>query len=216
MLATAALAAAPSTSAFMPTSSPTLSTPTTSVTRLDARRRPPNNSSRADDAIDRLISKRMAIKQRASSTANPIPEEIERRTPHEESVPVYMGDGLEYLYDVKSERDIDDPFHVILLGSTFRKNHEMSNQYIVANFGRILGYSQEQSLDATTFARHQGFSNLGTWTRDECLNIGNQLRFQGFECRIVPVTSDDEGEELGNGFDDWATEEWGSETVAHC
>jgi len=99
---------------------------------------------------------------------------------------------------------------------TFRKNHEMSNQYIVANFGRILGYSQEQSLDATTFARHQGFSNLGTWTRDECLNIGNQLRFQGFECRIVPVTSDDEDEELGNGFDDWATEEWGSETVAHC
>ncbi len=91
----------------------------------------------------------------------------------------------------------------------------MSNQYIVANFGRILGYSQEQSLDVTTFARHQGFSNLGTWTRDECLNIGNQLRFQGFECRIVPVTAHDIDEELET-VDGWATEEWGSETIAHC
>jgi hypothetical protein len=36
------------------------------------------------------------------------------------------------------------------------------------------------------FAKYESFSVLGTWSRKECLVLGEKLREIGVECRVVP------------------------------
>ena len=205
MIATVALSALPATTAFLPANAPTQSSQ--SASSLDARRRL-SKYDPGESAVDKLIAKREALKKQVAA---PSQSQSPRKNCHAESKPMLVGDGLEYLYDVKDDRDIDDPFHIILLGSTFAKNPDMSTYYINESFSRILGLSHEKAFETTSFARRQGFSCLGTWTRDQCLSIGKELQAQGFECRVVPVS-------LSEGKQDDCEDisDWGSEALAHC
>jgi hypothetical protein len=36
------------------------------------------------------------------------------------------------------------------------------------------------------FAKYEAFSVLGTWTRSECIDIGEELRDMDVDCRLVP------------------------------
>lgn len=50
----------------------------------------------------------------------------------------------------------------------------------------ILGISSEKAHDLSLFAKHQGFSRLGTWTREECLTLGEELVSRDLDCRVIP------------------------------
>ena len=50
-----------------------------------------------------------------------------------------------------------------------------------------LTYEKAHSL--SLFAKHQGFSVIGTWTREDCLMIGELLVKEGLDCRVIPFNS---------------------------
>ena len=55
---------------------------------------------------------------------------------------------------------------------------------------------EEKAYDAAVFAAHQGFANLGTYGREECLELGERLGEAGLDCRVVP-RDDAGGDEEG-------------------
>lgn len=93
--------------------------------------------------------------------------------------------GLEYLYEAGEERHSDDFFHLILMPSTFSKDN-MSVEHATYSCADVLGISSEKAHDISLFAKHQGFSCLGTWTREECLSMGEELASRDLDCRVIP------------------------------
>ena len=49
--------------------------------------------------------------------------------------------------------------------------------------------SYEKAHNLSLFAKHQGFSVIGTWTREDCLLIGERLVEEGLDCRVIPYNS---------------------------
>jgi len=47
----------------------------------------------------------------------------------------------------------------------------------------------EKAHNLSLFAKHQGFSVIGTWTREDCLLIGETLLEEGLDCRVIPYNS---------------------------
>lgn len=72
--------------------------------------------------------------------------------------------------------------------STFENDISLDNA--VGNCEHILNMPSEEARELMVFAKHQGFSCLGTWTRDECLSLGMQLQSQGLNCRVVPLNEE--------------------------
>merc|ERR1719311_2051515 len=68
---------------------------------------------------------------------------------------------FEWALDADASRNDGDNFHILLLNETFAKPR-MSVAYAA---GALAG-----------FAQAQGFSCLGTWRKDECLELCEQLR----------------------------------------
>ena len=68
---------------------------------------------------------------------------------------------------------------------TFHKDH-MSIENTAQSCTEILGIPSDKAQDLSLFAKHQGFSCLGTWTREECLSIGEELLSRDLDCRIIP------------------------------
>mmetsp|Transcript_20942 Transcript_20942/g.45414 ORF Transcript_20942/g.45414 Transcript_20942/m.45414 type:complete len:136 (+) Transcript_20942:597-1004(+) len=54
----------------------------------------------------------------------------------------------------------------------------------------ILGIPSDKAQDLSLFAKHQGFSCLGTWPRDECLSMGEELSSRDLDCRVIPFNED--------------------------
>ena len=69
--------------------------------------------------------------------------------------------------------------------SSFQKDH-MSIEYVAESCSEILGIRADKAYDLSLFAKHQGFSTLGTWTREECLSMGEQLLSRNLDCRVIP------------------------------
>jgi len=129
-------------------------------------------------ALDRLRARRLGLRDCPSAPgagASETPDDADRVA------------GLEYLYDAGEERRLDDMFHVILLPSTFRKEH-MSIEHAAESCTEVLGMPSDRAHDLSLFAKHQGFGRLGTWAHDECLSIGEQLRSRDLDCRVVPCS----------------------------
>lgn len=106
--------------------------------------------------------------------------------------------GLEYLYDQRQERHDDDFFHVILMPSTFTKKQvsiEQSTTSLLAALSTTTAgannnqLTYEKAHNLSLFAKHQGFSVIGTWTREDCLLIGETLLEEGLDCRVIPYNS---------------------------
>ena len=62
----------------------------------------------------------------------------------------------------------------------------MSLQYATESCTSILNIPPTKAHDLSLFAKHQGFSCLGTWTRGECLSFGEELSKRELDCRVVP------------------------------
>ena len=62
----------------------------------------------------------------------------------------------------------------------------MSIEQAAESCSEILGVHSEKAWDLSLFAKHQGFSCLGTWTREECLSMGEELLSRNLDCRVIP------------------------------
>ncbi|KAL7533155.1 hypothetical protein ACHAXR_005074 [Thalassiosira sp. AJA248-18] len=75
--------------------------------------------------------------------------------------------------------------------STFSKDNQMSLEYATESCTQILGIPSDKAHDLSLFAKHQGFSCLGTWTREECLSLGEELLSRDLDCRVIPFNGGD-------------------------
>ncbi|KAL3808533.1 hypothetical protein ACHAXA_002700 [Cyclostephanos tholiformis] len=142
--------------------------------------------------LDKLKAKRLSIRRR-------IPEpEIDAMSECREAddqVNYSSVGGLEYLYEVGEERHSDDLYHIILMPSTFRKE-QMSIEHAAESCSEILGIGSDKAWDISLFAKHQGFGCLGTWTREECLSMGEELLSRNIDCRVIPFNGGGVSEDI--------------------
>lgn len=95
---------------------------------------------------------------------------------------------LEYLRDKDNEDfDDEDPFHILLMGETFA-NPRVNIEYVAVTLSYVLTMPSEDAKEHSKFACEQGMSCLGTWTHEECLNLGGQLQARDIVCRVVPYS----------------------------
>ena len=80
---------------------------------------------------------------------------------------------------------------VIFYRRTF-ENEEMTIEHVTTSCNTILQMPLSKARQLSTFAKHQGFSCLGTWTHEECLTLGKELQKLDLNCRVVPFNSDQE------------------------
>ena len=92
---------------------------------------------------------------------------------------------LEYLQDPSASRELDDPFHILLLGSTFDQP-KVTVSYVSGSLEYVLNMPIGEAKELSQFAHDQGLSCLGTWTRQECVTLGRQLQVRDIVCRVVP------------------------------
>ena len=94
-------------------------------------------------------------------------------------------DDLEYLMDPNESREMEDPFHILLLGSTFEKP-KVTVPYVSSTLEYVINMPALEAVEQAQFAKLQGLSCLGTWPREECLSLGRQLQVRDIVCRVVP------------------------------
>jgi hypothetical protein len=92
---------------------------------------------------------------------------------------------LEWLEDETASREMDDPFHILLLGQTFEKP-KITVTYVATSLTYVLGMSMDEATELSQFSYDNGISCLGTWPREECLSLGRELQVRDLVCRIVP------------------------------
>jgi hypothetical protein len=95
------------------------------------------------------------------------------------------GGDLEYLIDEDVSREMDDPFHILLLGSTFDKP-KITVPYCAGSLEYVLSMPGTEATELSAAAEESGMSCLGTWPREECLSLGKQLQVRDLVCRVVP------------------------------
>lgn len=87
--------------------------------------------------------------------------------------------------DKDASRGDKDPFHILLLGETFQQPR-ITIADVVIQLCYTLDMPEENAFEHAQFAKEQGLSCLGTWKREECLELGAKLRLRGIVCRVVP------------------------------
>ena len=92
---------------------------------------------------------------------------------------------LEYLEDQDESREPEDPFHILLLSSTFEKP-KINVQYCAQALEFVLDMPLEEGTELSQFSYEHGMSCLGTWPREQCLSLGKQLQVRDIVCRVVP------------------------------
>eukprot|EP00529_Nitzschia_sp_RCC80_P033868 CAMPEP_0113483120 /NCGR_PEP_ID=MMETSP0014_2-20120614/23271_1 /TAXON_ID=2857 /ORGANISM="Nitzschia sp." /LENGTH=212 /DNA_ID=CAMNT_0000376659 /DNA_START=305 /DNA_END=943 /DNA_ORIENTATION=- /assembly_acc=CAM_ASM_000159 len=93
---------------------------------------------------------------------------------------------LEWLIDdMEAVRDMDDPFHILLLSETFEKP-KITVPYVAGSLEYVLDMPLDEGLELSQFAYEHGMSCLGVWPREECLKLGRQLQIRDIVCRVVP------------------------------
>lgn len=92
---------------------------------------------------------------------------------------------LEWLEDMEEPRDMEDPFHILLLGLTFEKP-KITIAYVASSLEYVLGMPVDEALELSQFSHDHGMSCLGVWPREECLKLGRQLQVRDIVCRVVP------------------------------
>jgi len=95
---------------------------------------------------------------------------------------------LEYLRDnADVSCEDDDPFHILLMGSTFDEPR-VNIEYVSVSLSYVLGMPADEARDHSQFACDQGMSCLGTWTHKECVELGGKLQARDIVCRVVPYS----------------------------
>ena len=93
---------------------------------------------------------------------------------------------LEYLEDDPNQsRDMEDPFHILLLGETYKKPR-ITVSYVCGSLQFVLEMPYEDAMDCSLFAKEEGMSVLGMWNREQCLQLGKELQQRDLAVRVVP------------------------------
>mmetsp|Transcript_11366 Transcript_11366/g.12871 ORF Transcript_11366/g.12871 Transcript_11366/m.12871 type:complete len:216 (+) Transcript_11366:122-769(+) len=94
---------------------------------------------------------------------------------------------LEWLEDNPEElRDMEDPFHILLLDQTFAKP-KITVDYVATNIQYVItGMPLNDATEHSQFCYDHGMSCLGVWPREECLKLGRQLQLRDIVCRVTP------------------------------
>mmetsp|Transcript_129973 Transcript_129973/g.363812 ORF Transcript_129973/g.363812 Transcript_129973/m.363812 type:complete len:204 (-) Transcript_129973:50-661(-) len=93
--------------------------------------------------------------------------------------------SLEWLEDAFESREMDDPYHILLLGQTFEKP-KITVPYVAGSLNYVLEMPLDEATELSQFSFDNGMSCLGTWSREECLSLGRQLQVRDIVCRVVP------------------------------
>ena len=92
---------------------------------------------------------------------------------------------FEWALDADASRNDGDNFHILLLNETFAKPR-MSVAYAAGALTLVLAMPEPDAIEHAGFAQAQGFSCLGTWRKDECLELCEQLRGRDLSVRALP------------------------------
>jgi hypothetical protein len=133
-----------------------------------------------------------------SSVEAPTREDIDRQTRRRQGDEDLIGDKkeniedelrtkgpMEWLEDSMESREMDDPFHILLLGQTFEKE-KITVPYVSSTLQYVLEMPADEATELSQFSFENGMSCLGTWPREECLSLGRQLQVRDIVCRVVP------------------------------
>ena len=112
--------------------------------------------------------------------------EEDDRSDNPDDIVRYNDAPMEYLEDEWSTRNPDDPFHILLLDTTFTQNDRVTIPYVSGCLTYVLGMPEDEATDLSKLAMLNGFSCLGTWEREECLKLGRQLQIRDCVVRVVP------------------------------
>ena len=96
------------------------------------------------------------------------------------------GNNVEWLIDARVSREDNDPFHILLLDETFVKNSKITIEYVASSCTYVLGMPYDEAAELAAHAEKEGFSCLGTWSREECIRLSKQLQNRDIVCRVVP------------------------------
>lgn len=134
-----------------------------------------------------------------STVEAPTREDVDRRTRRGNDDGDLLGDKeenfeeemrkqgpLEWLEDdPELSRDMEDPFHILLLDQTFEKP-KITVSYVASSLNYVLEMPIDEATELSQFSHDHGMSCLGTWPREECLKLGRQLQVRDLVCRVVP------------------------------
>lgn len=94
---------------------------------------------------------------------------------------------MEYAIDQNASRDMEKPFHILLMERTFT-NPKVTLEYCAQSLSFVLGMPSNEATEMSQASKEIGMACLGTWKRDECLIYGRQLQMRDLVVRIVPYT----------------------------
>jgi hypothetical protein len=93
---------------------------------------------------------------------------------------------LEWLEDDPlAERDMEDPFHILVLDQTFEKP-KITVEYVAQNLEYVLDMPNGDATDHAKWCMENGMTCVGVWPREECLKLGRQLQLRDIVVRVVP------------------------------
>ena len=78
----------------------------------------------------------------------------------------YNDDPMKYYEDEMASREPDDPFHILLLDSTFLKSDRITRTYVSGCLTYVLGCPEDDAMELTNMCAVNGMSYLGTWERE--------------------------------------------------
>lgn len=112
-------------------------------------------------------------------------KENRRSNDNDDDIDYYK--DLEYYIDPSVSREMNEPFHILLLGSVTFARPKITVEYVSRTLEYVLGLPYGDAIELSAFARDHGApACLGTWTREQCLLYGTQLQQRDVACRVVP------------------------------
>ena len=131
---------------------------------------------RPDTDTDRRTDRRESEERRSGN----------QRDSNDDSTSTTKKDDLEYYIDPSASREMNEPFHILLMGSATYIQPKVTVSYVSATLEYVLGMPHTDAYELSLFAKDHDMSCLGTWTREQCLAYGKQLQSRDVVCRVVP------------------------------
>ena len=131
---------------------------------------------RPDTDTDRRTNRRESEERRSGN----------QRDANDDSTSTTKKDDLEYYIDPSASREMNEPFHILLMGSATYIQPKVTVSYVSATLEYVLGMPHTDAYELSLFAKDHDMSCLGTWTREQCLAYGKQLQSRDVVCRVVP------------------------------
>ena len=161
-------------------------------------------------SLSSLLSSRIRTSTSSSSSSSssqlsatvidaPTKEDLERKVGRRNDNGDPLGDAVENIedairkqgpmewleYNPDESRDMEDPFHILILDTTYEKP-KITVPYVASNLEYVLQMPIGDATEHSQFCFDHGMSCVGFWPWEECLTLGRQLQLRDIVCRIVP------------------------------